>query len=143
MVGKRGAVVAIEPSTGEILCLVSSPTYDPRLLVGRQRGENYRKLVNDEAWPLRPCIYGRLSSGLDIQTHPGTHIAAGRHYQSIHHFPMLSRLHQRWPQSGVSCPWLSIAAKAGVADIVQCIFLLGVQVDDRPPQQVRQFGECL
>ncbi|MDE6453165.1 MAG: penicillin-binding protein 2 [Muribaculaceae bacterium] len=52
MVGKRGAVVAIEPSTGEILCLVSSPTYDPRLLVGRQRGENYRKLVNDETWPL-------------------------------------------------------------------------------------------
>ena len=52
MVGKRGAVVAIEPATGEILCLVSSPTYDPRLLVGRQRGENYRKLVNDESWPL-------------------------------------------------------------------------------------------
>jgi len=52
MVGKRGAIVAIEPSTGEILCLVSSPTYDPRLLVGRQRGDNYRKLVNDESWPL-------------------------------------------------------------------------------------------
>lgn len=52
MVGKRGAVVAIEPATGEILCLVSSPTYDPRLLVGRQRGENYRRLVNDETWPL-------------------------------------------------------------------------------------------
>jgi len=57
MVGKRGAVVAIEPSTGEILCLVSSPTYDPRLLVGRQRGENYRKLVNDEAWPLYDRAY--------------------------------------------------------------------------------------
>ena len=52
MVGKRGAVVAIEPATGEVLCLVSSPSYDPRLLVGRQRGENYRKLVNDESWPL-------------------------------------------------------------------------------------------
>jgi penicillin-binding protein 2 len=52
MVGKRGAVVAIEPSTGEILCMVSSPTYDPKLLVGRQRGANYRDLVNDESWPL-------------------------------------------------------------------------------------------
>lgn len=52
MVGKRGAVVAIEPATGEILCMVSSPTYDPKLLVGRSRGENYRKLVNDESWPL-------------------------------------------------------------------------------------------
>ncbi len=52
MVGKRGAVVAIEPATGEILCLVSMPTYDPTLLVGRQRGENYKKLVQDESWPL-------------------------------------------------------------------------------------------
>jgi penicillin-binding protein 2 len=52
MVGKRGAVVAIEPTTGEILCMVSSPTYDPKLLVGRQRGANYRELVNDESWPL-------------------------------------------------------------------------------------------
>lgn len=52
MVGKRGAVVAIEPATGEILCLVSSPTYDPNLLVGRQRGENYKMLANAQDWPL-------------------------------------------------------------------------------------------
>ncbi len=52
MVGKRGAVVAIEPKTGEILCLVSSPTYDPNLLVGRQRGDNYRMLANAPDWPL-------------------------------------------------------------------------------------------
>ena len=52
MVGKRGAIVAIEPSTGEILCMVSSPTYDPTKLVGRERGKNYRKLVNDPAKPL-------------------------------------------------------------------------------------------
>lgn len=52
MVGKRGAVVAIEPSTGEILCLVSSPSYDPRLLVGRKRGENYRMLTEDPSLPL-------------------------------------------------------------------------------------------
>lgn len=52
MVGKRGAVVAIEPATGEILCMVSTPGYDPRLLVGRERGKNYKKLVQDESWPL-------------------------------------------------------------------------------------------
>lgn len=52
MVGKRGAVVAIEPATGEILCMVSSPGYDPTLLVGRKRGENYRALVNDPTMPL-------------------------------------------------------------------------------------------
>lgn len=52
LVGKRGAVVAIEPSTGEILCMASNPTYDPRLLVGRERGNNYKALLQDESWPL-------------------------------------------------------------------------------------------
>ncbi len=52
MVNKIGAVVAIEPKTGEILAMVSSPTYDPTMLVGRQRGTNYRKLVNDRLHPL-------------------------------------------------------------------------------------------
>mgnify|MGYP000211108415 CR=1 FL=1 len=47
MVNKIGAVVAIEPKTGEILAMVSSPTYDPTLLVGRERGKNYRMLVNN------------------------------------------------------------------------------------------------
>lgn len=47
MQNKVGAIVAIEPATGEILALVSSPTYDPTLLVGRARGANYRALFND------------------------------------------------------------------------------------------------
>jgi len=42
MVNKRGAIVAIEPETGEILAYVSSPTYDPALLGGRERSANYR-----------------------------------------------------------------------------------------------------
>jgi penicillin-binding protein 2 len=40
MQNKVGSIVAIEPSTGEILCYVSSPTYDPNLMVGRERGNN-------------------------------------------------------------------------------------------------------
>lgn len=52
MVGKKGAVVAIEPATGEILCLVSSPTYSPSLLVGRDRGKNYKMLSQDPDKPL-------------------------------------------------------------------------------------------
>ncbi len=52
MVNKIGAVVAIEPSSGEILAMVSSPTYDPTTLVGRQRGANYRKLINNKYRPL-------------------------------------------------------------------------------------------
>lgn len=40
MAGKRGAIVAIEPNTGEILALISAPTYDPNMMVGRQRAPN-------------------------------------------------------------------------------------------------------
>ncbi len=59
MKGKIGAIVAIEPSTGEILALVSSPSYDPSLLVGRDRGKNYASLVRD---PLKP-LYDRALQG--------------------------------------------------------------------------------
>lgn len=47
MNGKRGGIVAIEPATGEILALISGPTYDPALLVGRERSGNYSKLHYD------------------------------------------------------------------------------------------------
>ena len=52
MQGKIGAIVAIEPKTGEILCMVSSPTYDPSMLVGSGRGKNYASLVADKYKPL-------------------------------------------------------------------------------------------
>lgn len=52
MQNKIGAIVAIEPSTGEILAMVSSPTYDPSMLVGRERGRNYLKLNRDRYKPL-------------------------------------------------------------------------------------------
>ena len=47
MKNKRGSIVALEPSTGEILCLVSSPNYDPNILVGRKRSDNYLILNED------------------------------------------------------------------------------------------------
>ncbi len=52
MRGKVGAAVAIEPSTGEILMMVSSPTYDPDELVGRQRGNNYMRMLRNKRRPL-------------------------------------------------------------------------------------------
>lgn len=50
---KIGSVVMIEPSTGEVLCLATSPCYDPNLLVGRQRGKNHLMLENN---PLKPLF---------------------------------------------------------------------------------------
>ena len=47
MNNKKGAIVAIEPKTGEILSLVSGPSYDPNLLVGRDRSKNYFTLYKD------------------------------------------------------------------------------------------------
>lgn len=50
---KKGSIVAIEPATGDVLCLVSSPTYDPNLLVGIKRAMNYQLLAqNDSLDPL-------------------------------------------------------------------------------------------
>lgn len=49
---KIGSVVAIEPSTGEIMAMVSSPAYDPNILVGRARTINYNKMLQDPYKPL-------------------------------------------------------------------------------------------
>ncbi len=52
MQGKKGSIVAIEPKSGEILSLVSSPTYDPNLLIGRIRNKKFSKLSSDSLEPL-------------------------------------------------------------------------------------------
>ena len=64
MHNKVGSIVAIEPASGEILAFVSSPTYDPNLMVGRQQGNNYMSLLGDPNRPLniRP-IQGYYSPG--------------------------------------------------------------------------------
>lgn len=49
---KIGTVVAIEPSSGEILSFVSSPSYDPNMMVGRDKGNNYMKLLYDPFKPM-------------------------------------------------------------------------------------------
>ena len=65
MANKRGCIVAIEPSTGEVLTLLSAPCYDPNLLVGRVRGENFLKLQADIAKPL-------FNRALQAQYPPGS-----------------------------------------------------------------------
>ena len=58
MVGKIGSIVAVEPETGQILAFVTSPTYDPNLLVGRERGAHYKELRDD---PMKPLINRAIS----------------------------------------------------------------------------------
>ena len=67
--GKIGAIVAIEPSTGEVLCMVSSPSYDPRMMVGRMRGRNHRMLSHDSWKPLlNRAIMGQYPPGSTFKT---------------------------------------------------------------------------
>lgn len=66
MHGKRGSIVAIEPSTGEILAMISSPGYDPNLLVGRKRSKNYTTLYHDS---INKPLYDR---GLLAEYPPGS-----------------------------------------------------------------------
>lgn len=56
--GKVGSVVAIEPSTGEILAMVSGPSYDPTLLTGRNFSSNFGVISSDTTKPLftRPLM---------------------------------------------------------------------------------------
>ena len=72
MEGKRGSIVAIEPSTGEVLCLVSSPTYDPRLMVGRQRSKYQRLFMQSPGRPLlNRGIMGQYPPGSTFKTTQG------------------------------------------------------------------------
>lgn len=69
MQGKLGSIVAIEPKTGEVLCMVSSPTYDPRMMVGRQRGTSNIILGQDPHKPLlNRAIMGQYPPGSTFKT---------------------------------------------------------------------------
>lgn len=70
--GKIGSIVAIEPSTGEVLCMVSSPTYDPRTVTGRKRGKMHAMLSRDPWKPLlNRSIMGMYPPGSTFKTTQG------------------------------------------------------------------------
>ena len=70
--GKIGSIVAIEPATGEVLCMVSSPSYDPRIMVGRQRGKMHRELQKNVWKPLlNRSIMGQYPPGSTFKTSQG------------------------------------------------------------------------
>ncbi len=67
--GKKGSIVAIEPQTGEVLAIASNPTWNPDILVGRQRSENYAKLLQDPTKPLlNRAVQGVYSPGSTFKT---------------------------------------------------------------------------
>lgn len=72
MRGKLGSIVAIDPQTGEVLCMVSSPTFDPHILVGADRGKNYKKLYQNPHKPLlNRAIMGQYPPGSTFKTSQG------------------------------------------------------------------------
>ena len=72
MEGKIGSIVAIEPATGEILCMVSSPSYDPRMMVGRQRSKSHHQLSLNVWKPLlNRSIMGQYPPGSTFKTTQG------------------------------------------------------------------------
>lgn len=79
MEGKIGSIVAIEPKTGEVLCMVSSPNYDPRIMVGRARSKNHRRLSTDPMKPLlNRSIMGQYPPGSTFKTTQGlTYLSEG------------------------------------------------------------------
>ena len=100
MANKRGCVVAIEPSSGEILAMVSAPTYDPNLLVGRIRGKNYIMLNSDISKPmLNRALIGQYPPGsifkvaqsmvaLDLGViNPGSGFACDKSLVGCHNHP--------------------------------------------------------
>lgn len=70
--GKIGAAVAIDPQTGQVLCLASSPSYDPRELEGRKRSKGHRALSLDPWKPLlNRAIMGQYPPGSTFKTSQG------------------------------------------------------------------------
>ncbi len=69
MEGKLGAIVAIEPKTGQILAMVSSPTYDPRIMIGKMRGKIQSQMTLDPAKPLlNRAVMGQYPPGSTFKT---------------------------------------------------------------------------
>ena len=69
MQGKIGSIVAIEPKTGEVLCMVSSPSYDPRVMTGKARGKRHMELQQNPMKPLlNRSIMGQYPPGSTFKT---------------------------------------------------------------------------
>lgn len=94
MHNKTGAIVMIEPKTGEILCLVAAPTYNPAMLLGRDFGANYLSLAKDPLKPLHnKAIQGTYPPGSTFKPTQGLiyleegAVTAQSYYPCNHGYP--------------------------------------------------------
>lgn len=124
---KIGSIVAIEPETGEILCLVSSPNYDPHLMIGRQRGKNHLALQRDMTKPLlNRALMGVYPPGSTFKTAQGlTFLQEGIITEQSPGIPLLTWIPLRKIDSRLPCSRISLAIDSGYCYIVQLLFLLG------------------
>ncbi len=141
MKNKLGSIVMIEPSTGEILCMVSSPTYDPSILVGRQFQENYTKLEKDPYKPLlnRP-IQGTYPPGSTFKPAQALiflqegAITPSSSFSCIHGYPVLGG---RPACHGHPVP-LSLAPAVATSCNAYFCYGLRAMVDDRKKYSTAQ-----
>ena len=72
LAGKRGSIVAIEPSTGEVMVMASAPSYDPNLLTGKYLGDNFEKIRSDTTFTaLQSSHHGDIPTWFYFQNSPG------------------------------------------------------------------------
>lgn len=142
MQGKIGSIVAIEPATGEVLCMVSSPSYDPRLMTGRMRGKMHHYLMKD---PYRPLLNRSImgqSSGLHIQDFTGPDVPDRRHRVAINGFPMPSRILVPRTPCGMPRTRLTVIHSAGNRHFMQRIFLLGTVLYAGQQKEIQNRAGC-
>lgn len=96
MQNKVGTIVAIEPETGEVLCMVAAPSYDPSILLGKDYGKNYSQLEKNPLKPLyNRAIQGMYPPGSTFKTTQGLIflqediITPNTMYSCAHGFPVL------------------------------------------------------
>ncbi len=128
LAGRKGAVVAVDPSTGAILAMVTSPSYDPNVLSSHNQAsitQDWEKLIADTVQPdARPCAPTDLSAGIDFQAdHRGSSLVDrsvhAQHGDSGSCITAAAAVDQRLAQLPRGKLWRAGDADPGVDDFVQ------------------------
>lgn len=139
--GKMGSIVAIEPSTGEVLCMVSAPSYDPRIMVGRSRSKNHRLLSRD-AWKplLNRSIMGMYPPGSTFKTSQALTYITRRNSYAVDGISLPPRILLPRTSRRMPLPFFSNIPCGGYLHILQRILLLGTLLYDWQSCQVSHRG---